>query len=89
MTVPPARSQTPFESATSAAPTADSLRASVWEAALRTAGGNIAEASAGFGFSRQRGHVLTVRHGLLALAKALRAERKLAKAGGVRTERAK
>lgn len=76
----PLRPATAFESATSAAPTADGLRASVWEAALRAAGGNIAEASASFGFSRQRGHTLTVRHGLLPLAKALRAERRRAKA---------
>jgi hypothetical protein len=48
------------------------LRANVWREALERNGGNIAAASAEYGFTKQRGHALTKRHGLLELAKTLK-----------------
>lgn len=53
---------------------ADEIRAEVWEGALRRHDGNLAHAGEELGFSRQRGHVLTKRHGLLELAAQLREE---------------
>ena len=52
----------------------DAVRADVWEAALRAAGGNLTAASQSLSFSPQRGHALTKRHGLLELAEQLREE---------------
>ena len=53
---------------------ANQNRAALWEAALRQAHGNFAHAGKALGFSRQRGHTLAKRHGLLELAARLRAE---------------
>lgn len=48
------------------------VRSAVWQAALERHDGNISRASEEFGFSKQRGHALTVRHGLGDLAMTLR-----------------
>lgn len=58
---------------------AESIRADLWEKALRRAHGNSAAAALDFlGANRQRGHYLTKRHGLQALAKELKAQKKTA-----------
>lgn len=62
------RPATPFVEAVGA----EGARGDVWLAALRETGGNIARASKIFNFSKQRGHALTRRHGLVEAARALR-----------------
>lgn len=52
---------------------ADEIRAEIWEQALRDADGNSAKAARNFlGANKQRGHYLTKRHGLQALARELK-----------------
>lgn len=51
---------------------ADEMRAATWRAALERHAGNITHASTEFGFSKQRGHTLTRRHGLVEDARRLR-----------------
>ncbi len=59
---------------------AEGIRAELWEKALRQAHGNSAAAALDFlGANRQRGHYLTKRHGLQALAKELKAQKRTVK----------
>ena len=51
---------------------ADELRRAVWLTALTRHAGNIAQTAAEFGFSKQRGHAITRRCGLVAAARELR-----------------
>lgn len=70
--------QSPLIDAMSAAlDNLDDLRAETWEKALRAANGNSAEAARDLlGANRRRGHYLTKRYGLQALAKELKAGKK-------------
>lgn len=49
------------------------VQAGIWLEALERHQGKVARAAKEFGFSRQRGHILTKRHGLLQRAAQLRA----------------
>ena len=59
----------------------DKAREKAWRAALERSAGNITSASLEFGFSKQRGSVLTRRFGLAPLARKLRLAAGKKKAG--------
>lgn len=76
--MPNCRPNSPLVKAAAAAvDDADTVRAELWEQALRDAHGNSAEAARDFlGANRQRGHYLTKRHGLQSLARQLKQGRR-------------